>query len=79
MEAITHLTKGLELLQTLPATPERNQQEMDVHIALGASLIATKGYAAPEVDRPTPAPGSSVTTWKTPTSFSRAAWPVELL
>jgi class 3 adenylate cyclase/predicted ATPase/energy-coupling factor transporter ATP-binding protein EcfA2 len=49
VEAISHLTKGLALLQTLPETPERTQCAMDMHIALGASLIATKGYAAPEV------------------------------
>jgi class 3 adenylate cyclase/predicted ATPase len=49
MEAISHLTKGLELLKTLPETPQRLQHEVDMHIALGASLIATKGYAAPEV------------------------------
>src|SRR5205807_395785 len=48
-EAIAHLTKGLELLQTLPETPECTQREVDIYIALGASLIATKGYAAPEV------------------------------
>jgi len=51
VEAISHLTQALELLQTLPATPERNQQELTLHIALGASLIATKGYAAPEVQQ----------------------------
>jgi len=49
VEAIAHLTQGLELLQTLPATPERSQQELALHIALGPSLIATKGYAASEV------------------------------
>ena len=51
MEAIGHLTKGLELLKTLPDTPERTQQELTLQIALGAPLIATKGYAAPEVER----------------------------
>jgi len=51
VEAITHLTQGLELLQTLPATPERSQQELVLHIALGASLLATKGQAAPEVQQ----------------------------
>jgi len=51
VEAISHLTQALELLQTLPATPERSQQELTLHIALGASLIATKGYAAPEVEQ----------------------------
>jgi hypothetical protein len=49
VEAINHLRTGLALLQTLPETPERHQQEVDMYIALGASLIATKGYAAPEV------------------------------
>jgi predicted ATPase/class 3 adenylate cyclase len=49
VEAISHLTQGLALLQTLPETPERTQCAVDMHIALGASLIATKGYAAPEV------------------------------
>jgi predicted ATPase len=50
-EALVHLTKGLELLKTLPATPERRQQELVLHLALGASLIATKGYAVPEVEQ----------------------------
>jgi len=49
VEALAHLRQGLALLQTLPETPERTQQEVNMHIALGASLIAMKGYAAPEV------------------------------
>ena len=35
VEAISHLTKGLELLTTLPDTPERTQQELALQIALG--------------------------------------------
>ncbi len=50
-EALTHLSKGLALLKTLPATPERRQQELLLLLALGASLIATQGYAAPEVEQ----------------------------
>jgi predicted ATPase len=50
MEAIGHLTKGLELLKTLPDTTERAQQELTLQLALGAPLIATKGYTAPEVE-----------------------------
>src|SRR5437870_4505130 len=46
LEAISHLRTGLELLPTLPETPERLQREVDMHIALGASLSATKGHAA---------------------------------
>ena len=49
MEAISHLTKGLELLQTLPETHERVQREVDMLIALGASLRATHGTGALEV------------------------------
>jgi predicted ATPase len=45
------LSKGLELLKTLPDTPERTQQELTLQIALGRPLIATKGYAAPEVEK----------------------------
>jgi len=50
-EAIRHLTKGLELLRTLPATPERWQQELALQMALGVPLIATKSYGAPEVEK----------------------------
>jgi DNA-binding winged helix-turn-helix (wHTH) protein/tetratricopeptide (TPR) repeat protein len=50
-EAIAHLTKGLELLKTLPDTPERIQQEFTLQTALGVPLLMTKGYAAPEVER----------------------------
>ena len=48
-EAISHLTTALELLKTLPDTPERIQQELTLQIALGAPLLATKGLAAPKV------------------------------
>jgi predicted ATPase len=51
VEAITHLTQALELLTTLPETPERIEQELALHIALGAPLTAVKGMAAPEVER----------------------------
>jgi class 3 adenylate cyclase/predicted ATPase len=49
MEAISHLTKGLALLKTLPDTPERAQQELRLQIALGTPLLATKGWATSEV------------------------------
>src|SRR4029450_11528216 len=51
VEAIAHLRQGLTLLQTLPETHERTQQKVDIHIALGASLLATKGSGAPEVEQ----------------------------
>jgi predicted ATPase len=49
VEAISHLTKGLALLQTLSETRERVQREVDMLIALRASLRATKGTGALEV------------------------------
>jgi predicted ATPase len=50
-EAIQHLTRGLALLATLPESPARTQQELDLQLALGPALIATKGQAAPEVEQ----------------------------
>jgi predicted ATPase len=49
LEAISHLTKGLELLNTLPDTLERRQQELAVQTTLGRALSDTQGLAAPEV------------------------------
>jgi predicted ATPase len=50
VEAINHLTTALELLQTLPDTPERIHQELDLSIALGIPLVLTRGHAASEVE-----------------------------
>ena len=50
-EAIGHLTTALELLGTLPSTPERSQQELTLQVALGLPMTASKGYGAPEVER----------------------------
>jgi TOMM system kinase/cyclase fusion protein len=49
LEAIGHLTTGLEVLKTLPDTPERIQQALMLYTALGVPLRATKGLGAPEV------------------------------
>jgi class 3 adenylate cyclase/predicted ATPase len=51
VEAIRHLTTGLEVLTALPDTPARTQSELTLHLALGAPLIATRGWGAPEVER----------------------------
>ena len=50
-EAIAHLRTGLGLLTTLPETTERVQHELAFHLALGAALIATQGYAASAVEQ----------------------------
>jgi hypothetical protein len=49
LEAIDHLSRGIELLACLPATAERTRQMLEMQMALGAPLIATKGYAAAQV------------------------------
>jgi class 3 adenylate cyclase len=50
LEAISHFTTGIELLTTLPETPDRIQHALTLHIALGAALLMAKGHAAPEVE-----------------------------
>ncbi len=50
VEAIGHLRKGLTVLHSLPDGPERTQHDLLLHSTLGPPLIATKGYAAPEVE-----------------------------
>jgi predicted ATPase len=51
VEAINHLTKGLEVLMTLPDTLERARQELDLQTALGPVLMALKGFASPDTER----------------------------
>ncbi|MGB6908378.1 MAG: adenylate cyclase, partial [Methyloceanibacter sp.] len=48
-EAVGHLEKGLDVLLTLPDTPERARLELTLQTSLGPALMATKGYAAPAV------------------------------
>jgi predicted ATPase len=50
LEAISHLTTGLAVLQALPETAERIQQELLLETTLGPALMITKGFAAPEVE-----------------------------
>jgi TOMM system kinase/cyclase fusion protein len=50
LEAISHFTTGIELLNSLPETPERTQHALTLHIALGTALQNAKGHAAPEVE-----------------------------
>ena len=49
VEAISHLTKGLKLLETLGASIERDARELEFLGPLGTAYIAWRGYAAPEV------------------------------
>jgi predicted ATPase len=49
VEAVGHLTKGLKLIETLEASPERDARELELLGPLGTAYIASRGYAAPEV------------------------------
>ena len=51
LEAVGHLTKGLEVLETLPETPERSGQELALLTALGAVQISTEGPGTAKVER----------------------------
>ncbi len=50
VEAVAHLTRGLEVLQTLPDTPARAQHELLLQTTLGPAVGASKGHGAPEVE-----------------------------
>ncbi|MGE0825588.1 MAG: adenylate/guanylate cyclase domain-containing protein [Candidatus Binatia bacterium] len=51
VEAISYLTKGLELLKTSPDSPDHVQQELTLQITLATSLMATKGFGVPELEQ----------------------------
>ena len=51
IEAISHLTKGIEGLAVLPETPERLGRELTFQLALGGCLTASQGYGALDVER----------------------------
>lgn len=48
-EAIAHVRKALELLETCPASRERARQELTLQSMLGSALVAIRGYGAAEV------------------------------
>lgn len=50
-EAISQFNAALSLLAGLPAGSERSSQELALHLGLGPALMASRGYAAPEVER----------------------------
>jgi predicted ATPase len=50
-EAIAQLQKGLELVPALTHDAARLTHELDLQIALGQAVIATKGYAAPDAGK----------------------------
>jgi predicted ATPase len=49
IEAISHLNKGLALLERLDPSPARDARELELLGLLGTATITSRGYAAPEV------------------------------
>ena len=47
-DAIAHLTKGLELIGSLPESSERISREIDFRLALGTPLTAIQGWGSVE-------------------------------
>ena len=50
-EAVKHLRRGIELIQSLALSPERNRKELDFYLALGPAVKNTEGDAAHETSR----------------------------
>ena len=48
VEAITQLTRALDQIAALPATPALRREQIKLQVALITPLIHVKGYAAPE-------------------------------
>ena len=50
-EAVILCERGLSALPSLPESPERDSRELAFSLTLGIAQMATRGYAAPEVER----------------------------
>ncbi len=51
VEAARHLKQGLALIEALPDSDARRARELELCLALGPVLVATRGYSNPEVER----------------------------
>ena len=51
LEAIAHLTRGLEVLNTVPEGHQRDEQELMLQVALVAPHWASMGWASPGAER----------------------------
>jgi DNA-binding SARP family transcriptional activator/predicted ATPase len=49
-ETISHLSRGLTLLDSLPQTRQRAIQKLEMLISLGSAFVAVRGFSAPEVE-----------------------------
>jgi TOMM system kinase/cyclase fusion protein len=48
-EAVGHLTRALELLESLPESAERDQQEIGLRVSLGVAAGSATSFSEPEV------------------------------
>ncbi len=46
VEAVAHLSRGIDGLKGLPETPERNRHELALQLALGPALMSVHGFGA---------------------------------
>ena len=74
IEAIRHLTKGLQLLHTLPETCERARQELALQMAMGASMLATSGLAIRKPAKRILGRVSCAVNWEKALSYSERLW-----
>ena len=51
LEAIDQFRRGLALVEALPDPSERAERELDLQMALGPALVATKTYSHPDIGR----------------------------
>ena len=50
VEAIAHFNQGIDLIAKLPAGEGRDLRELELYLALGPALMATRGFAVSEVE-----------------------------
>jgi class 3 adenylate cyclase/predicted ATPase len=48
-EAVSHLSRGMALIETVPHSAERDALELDLRTPLGTASLALNGWQAPEV------------------------------
>jgi DNA-binding SARP family transcriptional activator/predicted ATPase len=48
-EALAHFYHAIHLMETLPASAERDRKELELQLSLGPPLTALKGWAPPEM------------------------------
>jgi predicted ATPase len=51
VEAVAHLSAGLDVLSRLPDTPTRRHQELALYLPLSASLLVTRGNGSADVEQ----------------------------